>query len=109
MTICIVIGWVVFGWLWWRVGSHSWDSRDLRLLVLAATLFFPIVTGTWVLHNMGIYRRLGPRRSVNAVVYAGQAIHGRPVAANWAFLRAARDVVIDCSGAVKLYRRAAPG
>jgi hypothetical protein len=71
---------------------------------MVATLFFPLVTVSWVLHNLGIYRRLGPRRSVNTVLYAAQDIHGRPVAADWAVLQAARDVVVDCSGAVKQFR-----
>lgn len=101
--LLIAIGWVGFGWLWWRVGTYSWDSRDLQLLVLAAALFFPVATGAWVLHNRGIYRRRGPRRSVQAVAYTGQDIHGRPVAADWSLLQAAHEVVIDCSGAVKLY------
>ena len=107
--LVVALGWAVFGWFWWRVAGHSWDSRDLRLLVLAATLLFPLVTGAWVLHNRGIYRRLGPRRSVNTVRYAAQDIHGRPVAADWGLLLTAHDVVVDCSGAVKLYRSALPG
>jgi hypothetical protein len=108
-ALLIAIGWAGFGWLWWRVGQYSWDSRDLRLLVLGAILFFPLVTGSWVLHNVRIYQRLGPRRSVRSVVYAAQDIHGRPVSADWSQLQLAHDVVIDCTGAVKMYRAAPQG
>jgi hypothetical protein len=108
-ALVIAIGWVGFGWLWWRVGRYSWDSHDLRLLVLVATLFFPLVTEAWVLHNLNIHRRLGPRRSVRTVAYLAQDIHGRPVAADWDQLQSARHVDIDCSGEVKLYTAALPG
>ena len=78
-----------------------WQATRLsarRVLVLAALVVVPVLTLSWVLHNVGIYRRRGARRAVTPVNWSYDAdFNGRRVAADWPDLTLARrvDVVID--------------
>jgi hypothetical protein len=106
-VIAIIVGWCLFFWFWWRVAGQPWDSRDLRLLVIAAAVGFPLVTGAWILHNRGIYKRRGPRRAIppGPMLYEAD-FNGRQVDSDWAALRAERQIEIALDGSVKRYRAA---
>ena len=108
-ALVIVAGWVVFIWFWWRVFGQPWESHDLRLLVFWATLLFPLVTGAWILHNVGIYKRRGPRRAVTPGPVRYEAdFYGRRVDSDWAALRDVQTVEIELDGNVKRFRAAMP-
>lgn len=97
-ALAIVLGWCLFAWSWQRVTAARPEVGELRVLVLAALVVVPVLTLSWVLHNVGIYRRRGARRAVTPVNWSYDAdFNGRRVAADWPDLTLARrvDVVID--------------
>ena len=63
-----VVAWAVFGVAWWLVlrrDPGSW-LPDLAVPVVSLVVV-TVVTLAWVRHNLGIYRRKGPRRGLPAV------------------------------------------
>jgi hypothetical protein len=106
-VIAIVAGWGLFFWFWWRVAGQPWDSIDLQRLVIAAAVGFPLVSGAWILHNRGIYKRRGPRRAIPpGPMHYDADFNGRQVDSDWAALRAERQIEIALDGDVKRYRAA---
>lgn len=103
--LAIVAGWVLFIWGWHRVLATTPDFADLRLLMLGAAIVVPVVTVSWILHNRGIHRRKGPRRSVvTARLEYGVDFNGREVVADFRALAQARHVQIVVEGGRKEYR-----
>lgn len=95
----------MFGWMWWLVILQSRKADDFWWLLLVAFVVMPAMTVAWVVHNKGIYKRLGPRRSVRDVTEAyAEDFHGREVCADWSALREARFVQIDFTDSLKTYR-----
>lgn len=101
----VAAGWLIFAWLWWRVFRHQTLGRELIIIVVAIGAFIPIVTSLWVLHNLNIHRRKGPRRSVMHVdkIYERDWA-GREVAADWQALSLAPSIVVTVEEGVKRYR-----
>ena len=107
-AIGVVGGWALFAWAWHDVASKPWDTESLWLLIVGSLLAAPAITAAWVLHNLAIYRRKGPRRGVPAVdARYDRDFNGREVKADWQALSSARFVVVELHGAEKRYREAA--
>lgn len=107
-ALAIVAGWALFFWGWQRVLASSPDFAELRLLMIGAAIVVPVVTVSWILHNRGIHRRKGPRRSVaEAHLDYRVDFHGREVLADWAALARAQRVDIVIDGAFKRYQEGA--
>jgi hypothetical protein len=107
--LVIVAGWVVFAWFWWRVFGQPWDSADLRRLVIGAAVGFPLVTGVWIIHNIGIYKRRGPRRAVPpAPLRYDTDFNGRRIDSDWSALAQAAVVTIALDDGVKRFRALIP-
>ncbi len=105
--VLVVLGWAGFAWLWSLVLGRPWESADLRGLIVGTLVVAPVLTVAWIVHNVGIYRRRGPRRSVPAVTWRYERdYNGREVAADFTALRDACTVVIDVDGGRKRYRAA---
>ena len=101
----LVLGWVGFVVMWWKVAVRPWESADLVVLIVGSLVLLPSVTLLWVGHNLGIHRRKGPRRhSEQLPVDYRTDWNGHPVSADWAALRHARVVVIDIDDQGKHYR-----
>jgi hypothetical protein len=110
-----VFFWLLMGALWvllWRDGRATWSAFEgtgVRLAILAGTVF--AITTWWVRHNVGIYRRKGPRsgRPENLPRTDVDRL-GRVT--RWSLPGghvAARDVphlIVELDGDVKRYRRA---
>jgi hypothetical protein len=63
-----VLGWLAFVACWWLVlrrDPRTW--REELAVPLASLLLVAVVTLVWVRHNLGIFRRKGPRRGLPAV------------------------------------------
>jgi hypothetical protein len=105
--VAILAGWWLFFWFWWGVAGQPWESVDLQRLVIAAAVGFPLVTGGWIVHNRGIYKRRGPRRAIppGPMLYDAD-FNGRRVDSDWAALQAERRIEISLDGDVKRYRAA---
>lgn len=101
----LVAGWALFGWSWHLVTASAPELGELRLLIAGAALVVPALTLSWIVHNVGIYRRKGPRRAVPAsdASYTHDYARRR-IEADWTALRAARCVEITVEGDVKRYR-----
>lgn len=101
----LVAGWALFGWSWHLVTANSPELGDLRLLIVGAALVVPVLTLSWIVHNVGIYRRKGPRRAVpTASTTYTHDYARRRIEADWTALRAARCIEITAEGDVKRYR-----
>lgn len=100
----IVFGWWLFFWSWQRVTADRPELGELRLLMLAAVLVVPILTLSWVAHNVGIHRRKGPRRAVRTVPLAYELdFNGRHIVADWPCLASARRIDILVEGDAKRF------
>lgn len=94
----VALGWLLFAWSWHRVSVNGPEIAELRWLMLSAVLVVPVLTLSWVAHNVGIHRRKGPRRSVPAVTtHLERDFNGRRLEADWAALATARriDILVD--------------
>lgn len=96
--VVVVLPWLVVVWLWRRVVVVT-DVADLSMVAVVLCVLVVLVAAldvAWVIHNVRIFRRKGPRTGQPAVTreYASDAA-GRPVAADWTAVRAATSVVVD--------------
>jgi hypothetical protein len=108
-AVLIAVGWLAFFWFWVIVLGRPWGSLDLWLLIVVPLVTAPAVTGIWILHNLAIYRRKGPRRAVRTVDLSYSIdFYGRRVAADWANLASQRRIDIVIDGDVKRYVAVAP-
>ena len=101
----LVVGWGLFFWGWHDVLGQHWDTTALIWLIVGSLVLLPAMTIAWVLHNVGIHRRKGPRTGLRKVdeTYRHDW-NGREIAADFAALAHANVVVIDVEGKRKVYR-----
>lgn len=89
--------------VWWLVWRHFPAQTDpvTDLLWLGVfSLLTTLITALWVLHNISLYRRKGPRRSVPSAFWDySHDVAGRPVDADFDALRTAQVVTIELDGA----------
>lgn len=106
--------WLVFGWLWAdlvRDGSLAARAPRTLLIVAAVAVVVVAVTAGWVRHNIGIYRRLGPRSGMSLLPPPADADRlGCPVrwdlpGGHLAALEA-RHLVVELGDGAKRYRAA---
>lgn len=97
-------GWALFVYWWYLVAVDDWSRTDVALIIFVTLVVSPAVTAGWVLHNLGIFRRKGPRMGQPkvAVDYA-RDWNGRVVEADWAALAEAPVVAVTVDGAIKRY------
>lgn len=101
----VILGWVLFIWFWHLASGEPWDSAPLMFLIIGAIIVSPLVTLFWIFHNMGIYKRKGPRKGMADIQpYYDVDWSGREITADWATLANARVVVIEIDEFGKNYR-----
>ena len=84
---------------------RPWDSTVLPVLLMGLVLAIPAVTLIWVIHNIDLHRRKGPRTQMVARgTDSARDLNGREVRADWAALKGVRIVVIEVVGGNKKYR-----
>lgn len=94
----VLAGWLLFAWCWRVVTADHPSIGQLSDLLIGALVVVPVFTVSWVMHNLGIHRRKGPRRSVPAVEQRYERdYNGRLIHADWAALASVQriDIVID--------------
>lgn len=101
----LVAGWGLFFWGWYDVLAQHWETEYLTWLVTGSLVILPTLTTAWVLHNVGIHRRKGPRTGSRKIdeIYP-RDWNGREISADFAALARANVVVIDVEGERKVYR-----
>ncbi len=103
-TLALIAGWGIFAWSWWLVSDQPRTTDDLRNLIVGAAIIMPTLTVAWILHNVGIHRRKGPRRAVAPVPLRYDIdFNGRRIVADWPTLQRARTVVIERSDGIKRF------
>lgn len=110
-VLLAVVGWAIFGWLWWTALRTGPTDSQLRstLIVGALDVGIVLITIVWVRWNIGIHRKKGPRRAVPAVEYAyDRDCAGVPVVGATCREDASRFLLIDVEGEgdalTKVYR-----
>ncbi len=85
----LVAGWGLFFWGWHDVLGQHWDTTALIWLIAGSLVLLPAMTIAWVLHNVGIHRRKGPRTGLRKVdeTYRHDW-NGREISADFAALGA---------------------
>lgn len=58
-----LLGWVLFGYWWWVVLGHTGRNQIVWTLAFIgiSLAVIVLVTALWVVHNVRIFRRKGPR------------------------------------------------
>lgn len=103
----LVVGWGLFFWAWYDVLGQPWNTEYLTWLIAGSLVILPSLTIAWVLHNVGIHHRKGPRKGARGVdeTYRHDW-NGRKISADLPALASAGIVVIDIEGDRKVYRAA---
>jgi hypothetical protein len=101
----LAVGWGLFFWGWYDVFGQSWETEFLTWLVTGSIVILPLITIAWVLHNVGIHRRKGPRTGTRKVDESYRHDwNRRDISADFPALARASIVVIDIEGDRKVYR-----
>jgi len=104
--VVLVVPWAFVGWLWWRVGQTTTAGQLLSaagLVVLLAAVSL-LINFAWILHNVRIFRRKGPRtgRTTSELDYRMDWTR-RPVVADWPAVRMAAVVVVSPAADFKMF------
>jgi len=71
---------------------------------VGAALVVPLLTLSWIAHNVGIHRRKGPRRAVTPANTAySKDFAGRMIVADWEALGSCPRIAILADGEIKRY------
>jgi hypothetical protein len=106
--VAVVAGWVVFFYWWYLVAVRSWVETGIALIIFVTLVAAPAVTLWWVFHNLGIFKRKGPRLGVRPVAMDYERDwNQRTVVANWDVLGEAGVIELTVAGDRKLYAPAA--
>lgn len=103
--------WGVFIWSWARVvrGATASDVVDTMILVASILLVVVVLTMLWVGHNVSIYRKKGPRRSLATVEFTcDRDFLGREIEAEWALIAASQVVEVEIVEGRKILAADAP-
>jgi hypothetical protein len=102
--IAVVAGWVVFFYWWYLVAVGNWASTEIALIIFVTLVLAPVITLWWVFHNLGIFRRKGPRLGVRPVAMDYERDwNQRTVVADWDALARAGVIALTVVGDRKLY------
>ena len=101
----LVFGWIIFIWMWSLVIISPKDNDSLIFLIVVSFIVFPLTSLLWILHNIKIHKRLGPRKlALNVQAEYIADWNSRKINADWAALKNAKIIVIDCDQFSKNYK-----
>lgn len=81
-TVLAIAGWVMFAYWWWLVFRrvNPTEVRYTLWFIAIALALIVLVTTLWALHNLRVFRRLGPRTKLREVREDfSRDVVGRPV------------------------------
>jgi hypothetical protein len=105
-TVILAAAWVLFVGFWIEVvGRTSAETMTVSVVVVGVTLMITVgLTTLWIYHNLRIFRKKGPRRSVPPVaVELRSDFLGRRLAADWEELKHATVIGITSEPHAKRY------
>ena len=107
--LALLAGWALFFYWWYEVAVQDWNRTQVALIIFVTLLVAPTLTAAWVLHNLSMFRRKGPRLGVRKVpLEYPRDWNGREVVADWAALGAADLVEVTVQDGRKFYRAVHP-
>lgn len=100
----LAAGWLLFLYWWYEVAVQDWNRTAIALIILVTLIVAPAVTVGWVLHNLSLFRRMGPRlRSPEVSTEYARDWNGRAIVADWRRLEGEAHVVVTVEDGRKLY------
>jgi hypothetical protein len=95
--LAVLGGWILFVWFWLRVAGETSPGTILWGVAAVGAITALVTTTTvwWIVHNLRIHKRKGPRRSVPiAMPVYRQDFLGRDLDGDWSLLRRSSVVVV---------------
>lgn len=110
--VLLIVGWSAYAAAWIRIGTDEAarvGGVALFWLLAGALLLSPAITLYWVIHNLGIFQRKGPRTAVRTLEHRYERDWlGREIRADWAQVSRAAVVAIEVGEGIKHYRSVEP-
>jgi hypothetical protein len=107
--LALLAGWALFFYWWHEVAVQDWNRTQVALIIFVTLVVAPVLTIGWVMHNLSIFRRKGPRLGVPKVALEyPRDWNGREIVADWATLAESGRIEITVDGDRKLYTRIDP-
>lgn len=107
--LALLAGWALFFYWWYEVAVQDWNRTQVALIIFVTLLVAPAITVGWVLHNLNLFRRKGPRLGVRKVPLEYPCDwNGREIVADWAALRDADLVEVTVQDGRKFYSAVDP-
>lgn len=108
-AVVLAGGWALFFYWWYVVAVQDWNRTTVALIIFVTLVVAPAVTVGWVMHNLALFRRKGPRLQGPPVQIAYQQDwNGRTIVADWRRLGEARHVAVAIDGDRKTYSAMEP-
>jgi hypothetical protein len=104
--VLVVIGWCLFLWAWVSVMRFTALETVVATIVLLAALAVVIeaINLLWIRHNINIFKKKGPRKSVPQVRYESQRdFLGRRQVADWQNLRGEALIIVGFNDERKIF------
>jgi hypothetical protein len=105
-TAAVLVAWGFFALAWVKVILEEGFSRVpfTLLVLLVVTVTVLSSTALWIRHNIGIYRRKGPRRAAPSIAVEGETdFLGNRLIGKWDELSTVRVIRITTSGGLKTF------
>ncbi len=104
--VLIVIGWFLFFWAWGSVMRFTAPETVLVTIILLAALaaVILVINLLWIRHNVNIFKKKGPRKSVPQVRYEFQRdFLGRKQVADWQNLQGEALIIVGFDDERKVF------
>ncbi len=104
--VLVVIGWCLFLWAWISVMRFTALETVVATIVLLAALAVVIeaINLLWIWHNVNIFKKKGPRKSVPQVRYESQRdFLGRRQVADWQKLPGEALIIVSFDDKRKIF------
>lgn len=103
-VIVVLAGWAIFFYWWYLVAIRSWVETGIAMIIFVTLVVAPAITSWWIFHNLGIFRRKGPRSGERPVAMAYERDwNQRTVVADWDALGEVGVIVVSVAGDHKRY------
>lgn len=107
--LALLAGWALFFYWWYEVAVQDWNRTQVALIIFVTLIVAPVITIGWVLHNLNIFRRKGPRLGTPKVALEyPRDWNGREIVADWDALGDVARIEVTVDGGRKLYRPVDP-
>ena len=108
-VVALLSGWALFFYWWYEVAVLDWNNTRVALIIFVTLVVSPVITIGWVLYNLNIFRRKGPRLGQPRIALDYERDwNQRTVVADWGALREAGLVTITVDGDRKFYTAEVP-